>query len=126
MSGEPYAAPVGPDATAWLMSVEACVENLLHAAALPPASLGAIRAFTLPALHVRVADLIAEIASRTGARGDLVRYAPQPDIQAQFGRYPLLHTPGADALGFRHDQSLAGLVDRVVADLAAAAGAEPA
>ncbi len=118
--GEPYEAPVGPDATAWLMSVGACVENLMHAAEIPPSSLGATRAFTLHALHARMADLLAEIASRTGARRDLVSCAPQPDIQAQFGRYPPLATPGADALGFRHDQDLAGLVDHAVQDLIAA------
>ena len=122
VSGESYAAPVGPDATSWLMSVGACVENLLHAAALPSASLGPIRAFTLPALHVRAADLLAAIAARTGAPANLVSYAPQPDIQAQFGRYPPLHTPGADALGFRHDQHLAGLVDRVVEGLTGSGG----
>ena len=117
VSGEPYAAPVGPDATSWLMSVGVCVENLLHAAALPPSSLGPIRTFTLPALHVRIGELLAEIAARTGARGDLVSYAPQPDIQAQFGRYPPLRTPGADALGFHHDQDLGGLVRRVLDDM---------
>ncbi len=99
------------------MSVGACVENLLHAAALPPSSLGPIRAFTLPALQVRIGELLAEIAARTGAPRDLVSHAPQPDIEAQFGRYPPLHTPGADALGFRHDQDLAGLVSRVLDDM---------
>ena len=115
--GEPYAAPVGPEATALLMSVAACVDNLLHAAEIPPSSLGPIRAFTLPALRVRMADLLAEIASQTGARRDLVSFAPQPELEAQFGRYPPLATPGADALGFRHDQSLGRLVSQVLEDL---------
>jgi len=115
--GEPYAAPVGPEAMAWLMSVGACVENLLHAAELQPSSLGPIRAFTLPALHVRMADLLAEIALQTSRRADLVSFAPQPELETQFGRYPPLATPGADALGFRHDQSLGELVNQVLEDL---------
>ena len=115
--GEAYAAPVGPQAAAWLMSVRACVDNLMHATELPAASLGATRAFTLPALHVRMADLLAEIVARTGAPADLVSYAPNPDVEAQFGRYPPLVTPGADALGFRHDAGLAGLVGSVLDDL---------
>ena len=116
---EAYAAPVGPDAAAWLMSVRACVDNLMHATELPASGLGATRAFTLPALHVRVGDLLAEIAARTGAPADLVSYAPNPDIEAQFGRYPPLATPGAEALGFRHDTGLAALVGRVLDDLCA-------
>ena len=114
---EAYAAPVGPQAAAWLMSVRACVDNLMHATELPASRLGAIRAFTLPALHVRIGDLLAEIAARTGAPSDLVSHAPDPDIEAQFGRYPQLATPGADALGFRHDAGLAGLVGSVLDDL---------
>jgi len=117
VSGEPYVAPVGPEATAWLMSVRACVENLVHATGIPPSSLGPIRAFTLPALHVRMADLLAEIAASRGGRADLVSFAPLPELETQFGRYPPLATAGADALGFRHDGSLGGLVGQVLEDL---------
>ena len=116
---EPFAAPVGAEASVWLMSVKACVEALIHATEVAPSSLGPIRAFNLPALHVRMADLLAAIAARTGAPAGLVSYAPQPDVEAQFGHYPPLATPGAVALGFRHDQTLAGLVDNVLEDLVA-------
>ena len=111
---EPYTAPVGPGATTWLMSVKTCVDNLLHAGDIPPASLGSVRAFNLPALHVGMADLLAAIAARTGGRNDLISFAPQADIETNFGRYPPLHTPGADALGLKHDRTLAALVDNVL------------
>lgn len=37
-------------------------------------------------------------------------YQPDERIEALFGRYPPLHTPEAEALGFTHDGSARRLV----------------
>lgn len=107
--------PVSPDATVWLMSTECAGAAILHGLTMGPA--WSRHALTLPALHVRVADLLSSIARATGAAPSLIRHAPDPAIEAQFGRLPPLSTPAADYLGFRHDGSLDLLVARALAGL---------
>lgn len=113
--GEPVEMPVSPAARSWLMSRACCVDNLLHAAALPSDRIGPRRALTLPALHLSMQALVEVLAGRFG---DAVRHgvtwSPQPEIEAQFGAYPPLHTPLADALGFRHDGTAETLVARAL------------
>jgi nucleoside-diphosphate-sugar epimerase len=113
-AGEAYALPVGPDATMWLMSVQAAARALIHAADLPTLPRAA---FTAPALRVSAGDLVAEISRQ--ARGDpgLVTYDPDPVLEAQFGRLPPLFTPAADGLGFVHDGDLSSLVSTTLASL---------
>jgi len=106
----PFTSPVTADATMWLMSVETVVAALLHALTLDM-PLPDDRAITLPALRLRMDELVAAIAYRTGADIARVGYAPDPGLQAAFGAYPALITPRADALGFTHD----GAADRLVA-----------
>jgi len=103
--GSLYVAPVGPDATIWLMSVDRAAANLVHALDCPSGP-----AINLPALRASVADLVAAVA---GGRPSAITYRPDPDLEAQFGRYPPLATPLADGLGFRHDGDLAGLVQSI-------------
>ena len=114
-SGRDYACPASPDATGWLMSVGRCVDNFLHAAAVDDDHMK--RAVTLPALQVRLGDLVETIARETAASAAAVRYDPDPKIMRNFGSYPPLSTPAADALGLAHDGDLAGLVARALADL---------
>ena len=106
----PFTSPVSADATMWLMSVETVVAALIHALTLD-ALLPDDRAITLPALRLRMDELVAAIAHRTGADTARVGHAPDPDLQAAFGAYSALMTPRADALGFTHD----GSADRLVA-----------
>jgi hypothetical protein len=94
--------PVGPEATIWLMSAARAAANLVHALTVPSNP-----AITLPALRTTIAELVDAIA---GGRPAAISYAPDPDLEAQFGRQPPLETPHADALGFRHDGNLANLV----------------
>jgi nucleoside-diphosphate-sugar epimerase len=100
--GKPYVLPVGPSATVWLMSAARAAANLVHALDVPSGP-----AITLPALRITIADLVATAA---GGRPTAIGYAPDPDLEAQFGRQPPLETPLADSLGFRHDGDLANLV----------------
>jgi len=110
-AGEAFACPVSADATSWFMSRACCVDNLIHAAGLPAARIGARRAFNLPALRLSTTELIDGIAAHFGGhvRG-LVSYEPNAALQAQFGDYPPIATPIADGLGFRHDGDAAALV----------------
>ena len=107
-----FTAPVSPGATMWLMSVGRVAANLVHALANGPHA-----PMTLPALRVRFADLVAEIARQTGRSTDLVSYHPDPALEAAFGHQPPLATPAADAAGFAHDGSLPALVASALASL---------
>ncbi len=113
LRGQACTMPVSPQATLWLMSLHCCVDNLLHAAALAVQPAGDRIVWTLPALRASVAEIVSAFDARTdGASGDLVSFAPNPDIEAQFGRLPPLRTPAADQAGFRHDGDLNTLIDR--------------
>jgi hypothetical protein len=103
--GRPYAVPVSPEATVWIMSAARAAANLVHALAVPAGP-----ALTLPALRTTIADLVEAVA---GGRRPAVSYDPDPVLEAQFGNYPPLATPRGDSLGFRHDGDLATLVQNV-------------
>ncbi|MFT4190622.1 MAG: NAD-dependent epimerase/dehydratase family protein [Comamonas sp.] len=113
--GQPLTLPVSPQATAWWISVAACVDNLLHAAQIDPARLDARRSYGMPVLHLAVQDVVAALAERFGAeRSALVDYRPDPFIERLFGSYPPLRTPAAEALGFASDGDVHRLVERAL------------
>jgi nucleoside-diphosphate-sugar epimerase len=110
-AGRAFTCPTSPGATTWASSLPCVVENLVHAAGLPTASLGMRRTFTLPTLRFSMEELVDAIASVHGhGVKSLVKFAPKDEIEALFGRYPPLETPAAEALGFRSDADLATLV----------------
>ena len=115
MAGEAFTSPVSPGGHTWVMSVDRCVDNLVHALGIDSARLPTTRTVTLPALRLSMADYLDAILQATGADASLVRYAPDSGIEAGFGAYPVLATPLADGLGFRHDGSPAGFVEHVLA-----------
>ena len=111
-AGEPITVPVSPSGIAWWISADACIGNLLKAAQLEPGSLNAQRSYQMPALHLTMAQVFDALADRFGPdRRALVSYAPDPLIERLFAQYPPLHTPAAERLGFRHDGSVAQLVE---------------
>lgn len=114
-AGRPICLPVSPDATCWLLSRRTLTGQLVKALALPEDPADA--RLTLPALRVTLRDLVAEIARQTGSDAALVSHAPDPAIEAAFGKQPPLATPRADASGLHHDGSLAALVAHALADL---------
>lgn len=113
--GVPIKLPVSAEATCWLLSRRALVAQLVTA--LDLASHLESTRLNLPALRVRMSDLVAEIARQTGADASLARHLPDPAIEAAFGAQPPLSTPAADALGLTHDGNLAALVANALADL---------
>jgi nucleoside-diphosphate-sugar epimerase len=113
-AGRRFTCPVAADCTTWLMSVPCIVDNLLHAAARQREDRGT-RVWTLPALHSSMTELVAAIAAEYGDdRRELVRFESHADLEANFGRYPPLFTPAAEAAGFRHDGDLQTLVRRAL------------
>jgi nucleoside-diphosphate-sugar epimerase len=113
--GRPYVCPVAAGSTTWLMSVHGIVDNLLHAASMAAQQRGDARVWTLPALRSSMTELAAAIAAVHGSdRLGLVSYVSNAALEANFGRYPPLSTPAADAAGFRHDGDLPTLVRRAL------------
>ena len=106
--------PVSPDGTTWLLSMSACVDALVHAGALAPERITGRRALTLPCQNVRFDALVAALHARWPHSPTTIRYAPDPMLEAQFGRQPPLTTHAADVLGFRHDGDVATLVSRAL------------
>jgi nucleoside-diphosphate-sugar epimerase len=120
---EPFVCPVSSQAPAWFMSVERCVDNLLHAAEFSSAAFGRSRVCTLPALRLRMDELIAAIQDvLVKSSSPQISYAPQEAVEAQFGRYPPLVTTEAERLGYRHDGSAQELVRRALRHAGIAVG----
>lgn len=113
---EPITLPVSPAATVALQSVDCVAENLVHA--LGGQSVGALN---LPALVVRVGELVDAVARATGTSAARVSWEPDPVIERQFGQVPPLLTPRATELGFRSDDSLETLVAAALIGLTATA-----
>jgi nucleoside-diphosphate-sugar epimerase len=110
-----FTCPTSPGATTWASSLPCVVENLLHAAEVPMASLKSSRTFTLPTLRFSMEELVDAIASVHGRDVKaLVTFDPKEEIEALFGRFPPLETPTAEAVGFRSDADLPTLVRQAV------------
>jgi nucleoside-diphosphate-sugar epimerase len=110
--GRPYACPVAADSTTWLMSVHQVLDNFMHAATM---TVSGGRTFTLPALRSSMQELVAAIEAVYGQEASKkVTFGSNPALEANFGRYPPLNTPAANAAGFRHDGDLKTLVRRAL------------
>jgi naringenin degradation protein FdeJ len=113
--GRPFACPIPAESTTWLMSSPCVVDNLLHAATMTAAACADSHVWTLPALRTSMAQLVGAIAAVYGS--DVltrVTYGRNAALEANFGSYPQLMTPAADAAGFTHDGDLETLVRRAL------------
>ncbi|RBP47174.1 NAD-dependent epimerase/dehydratase family protein [Arenicella xantha] len=117
INGERFVMPVSQHATCWLSSLDSAVSNFVHALPLELECAPPVRAVTLPALHVTIGNLVAEIATQTGQPKELISYAPEAELDASFGRYPPLHADAARALQFGDDLSLTTLVRRTLSSI---------
>ena len=108
-SGQPFTCPVSASAKSWLMSVECVVDNLVHAATLEHA---AHSIWTLPALHIAIEELVNEIDEVTpdSEAYSLISYEPDSWAEENFGSYPPINCPKAEAAGFHHDGSPSELI----------------
>ncbi|MGN8001082.1 NAD-dependent epimerase/dehydratase family protein [Sphingomonas sp. 22176] len=111
-TGRAYVVPVAPDATSWLSSLRACATNLAHALLADGVEQDPV---TLPALRVRIGDLVTALARRFP--GTAITHAEDLALRRAFASYPPLVTPRAAARGFAVEPDLDALVDAVLADL---------
>jgi len=110
---EAYICPVAPSATVWWMSRVCCVDNLLHAARLPPDNLHAERVWTPPVLRLSVSEVLDALIRRFGRVE--IDFTPVEWIERLFGRQPPLVDHRAIEAGFHHDGTIDALVDRALA-----------
>lgn len=109
-AGQPYTAPVSPQATMWWMSAHCCAINLIHAATLPSPAAHP-RVVLLPTLRASLQEVVDGLAARYGPnRRHLIRYQPDEAIESRFGRFPNLDASVAEAMGFRHDGDVHSLI----------------
>jgi nucleoside-diphosphate-sugar epimerase len=114
-ANKPFVLPMSENATTWLMSTPCVVENLLHAASLTADRLPDVQAFMLPPLRVSMRDYVDAIGERYGRTAAArIAFAPDPDIEARFGRQGPVETAIADRLGFASDGSPRALVERAM------------
>jgi nucleoside-diphosphate-sugar epimerase len=114
---QPFESPVSLNATFWLLSVERCIENLLHAAYADTSLFPSSSVMTLPAIHCSMEALVETIIAQTGASESLISYKPDDDLEKVFGSYPPLKTPSAEHAGLKADASLEQLVKTVLANI---------
>jgi nucleoside-diphosphate-sugar epimerase len=116
-AGREFVCPVAGEGKSWWMSIECCIDNLLHAARMSIEPSLVRRVWTLPVLHASLSEVVAVIARKHGSEVlRRVRYEPDPTLQAQFASFPPMHCPRAVALGFRHDGDLGVMIDRALLD----------
>lgn len=116
-AGEEFTCPVSAGATAWWMSARRCAENLLHAAGMDVTGADPARAWPLPVLRLSLQEVVDTLAAVYGEdRKALVRYQPQANIEAVFGRYPRLDDSAARALGLRDDGTPEAMVRRALGE----------
>jgi nucleoside-diphosphate-sugar epimerase len=113
-TGSDYVCPVSPEASCWWMSLQSCVDNLLHAAGpLDTSALAAERAVTLPVLQHTVGEIKAALARRFGSEAVArISHAADATIEATFGRMPRLDDSNARRFGFAHDGTIDRLIER--------------
>jgi len=85
-SGEAFTCPVGPEATAWWMSVRRCAENLAHAAVMDVSRADPERAWQLLVLRLSTREIIDTCsACYCVSRRGLVAFQPDPGVETVFG-----------------------------------------
>jgi nucleoside-diphosphate-sugar epimerase len=95
LSGRSYVCPVSANARLWLLSLPAALAHLVRLLGMDHASwtqvMGPARTFALnaPAWPVTVNELVQAMAQIDPQVTERVQFAPQPDIEAQFGAWPL-------------------------------------
>jgi nucleoside-diphosphate-sugar epimerase len=114
-AGREFVCPVAASGKSWWMSVEQCLDNLLHAATMTVDPKFERRVWMLPVIHASMGEVVAAIAQKHGPEVlRRVRYQPDAKLQAQFANYPPMRCPRSLAAGFKHDDNLATLIERAL------------
>lgn len=95
LSGRSYVCPVSPHARIWLLSLSAAIGHLMRllemdqatwSRVMDPAGTCALNAPTWPVTVQEVLQAMALIDPQAPQR---IQFSPQPEIEAQFGEWPL-------------------------------------
>lgn len=120
LAGERAVLPVAESLRLWISSPDTVVGNLVHAAALPPGAFEGDATLNLPGITVTVAEMIAALG-RAGGDTSLVERTPDARIQTIVATWPAgIRTDRANALGFRPDGDIDGIVAEHLAAMRAA------
>lgn len=112
-ANEAFDCPVSPAAQVWALSLQACIDNLIHAARLKAERLPQARAWMVPCLCTTMGELLEAMVREAGEQvRELVHWNPIPELEEKLARFPPLSTPLADTLGFRDDGTVDVLTRR--------------
>ena len=118
LQGQTAICPVAPDMELWIMSPRRAVQNLIHAAQLPPEQWGRSRVASLPGLTVSVREMVDSLEAVAG-RDVVKRIAWQRDpfIERIVGSWPArFATQKAESMGFEADQSIEEIIRAFIED----------
>jgi nucleoside-diphosphate-sugar epimerase len=114
-AGREFVCPVAAEGKSWWMSVECCLDNLLHAPTMRVDPAFMRRVWMLPVLHASLGEVVDAIAQKHGPEVlKRVRYQPDAKLQAQFANFPPMRCPRSLAAGFRHDGDLRTMIERAL------------
>ena len=127
LSGRDYVCPVSPEATLWLLSLPAALDALQRVLWMDPQAWRSVMggtagcALNAPAWPLQVQTLVQAMTALDPQVPARLRHAPQNDVQAQFGAWPLQASfERAWRLGLPDErQTFAGDVQAFVRHLAA-------
>lgn len=118
LSGQRAVCPVGPQTTAALISPARAVAGLLRAATASDEAWGGRSAVNLPALSVRVADMVAALEQAAGSKAtSLIDWLPDPELTALLDSWPAGFRAGRAArLGLTPDPDFSSVIARHIAE----------
>ena len=95
LSGRDYVCPVSPDARLWLLSLPAAMSHLMRLLGLDHATWWQVMgpsgtcALNAPAWPVTVREVIQAMAEIDPQAPQRVQFVPKPEVETQFGAWPL-------------------------------------
>lgn len=112
LQGQPVICPVAAEMQLWVQSPRMAIVNLMLAHDLTADDwAGPSRVVNLPGLTVTVAEMIAAL-TRAGGDAGLIKWQPDATIAQLVGSWPVaMHTARADAMGFKKDADIDGIID---------------
>jgi nucleoside-diphosphate-sugar epimerase len=120
LAGEPSVCPVSPETAVAVSSPARTIEGLIAVAEATRQALGGRTALNLPALTVRVQDMLEALTAVTGpATSELVRFEPDAAIAAIVGSWPArFDNTRAGRLGLCPDPDFASIIRQFLNDQA--------
>jgi nucleoside-diphosphate-sugar epimerase len=118
LAGVPSVCPVAPDTQVALASPARTIQALLRVYEASRDELGGRSALNLPALSVRVGDMLnaLEVVAGPAVRA-LVRFEPDPRIEGIVSTWPArFRSKRAEKLGLAPDPSFESIIERYIAD----------